>query len=77
MKLYSLKLGKIIIGYLIAAGLVPGILKAANIISDEIIFIISGFSVLIWSIWIIAVFAKSFRLKPEQDRYAKFQDKRF
>ena len=71
MKVYTLKAGAIIIGYLVIAGLMPGILKVLEVFNDETIFKITGILLGLWALWMISVFIRSLTLKSI--KYAKYE----
>lgn len=71
MKVYTLKAGAIIIGYLVIAGLMPGILKVLEVFNDETIFKITGILLGLWALWMISVFIRS--LTSKSIKYAKYE----
>ena len=72
MELYSLTMEKIIIGYAITAGIIPGILKAIGKTSDASILIITGFLVFFWTLYLVYNLIKSFYVYPQSSKYAEW-----
>ncbi len=63
---------KIAIGYFIALGLIPITLKVIRKNSDKDIFIITGFLVFFWSIYLVYSFIRSFYVRPQSSKYAEW-----
>jgi len=76
MKVYSFKSKEIIFGYLITAGLIPALLKISNFFSDQTIINITGICVILWTIWMIIKFIKTFTVKFDNPKYAKYVEKK-